>query len=92
MTTQMKAKIIRIRIEPGDADLLFATSPDIKGLLVAENNAEALEREIPKAIRDMYAVSGVDVVVSPVEDDGGDEDNSQPWVAMPADLARAALG
>ena len=86
----MKAKIVRIKIEQGDAGLLFATSPEIKGLLVAEETAEALAREIPKAIRDMYAVCGVEVVVSPVEDD--EDGDLQPWVAVPAELARAALG
>jgi hypothetical protein len=83
----MKARIVRIKCERGKAGLFYATSPDLKGLLVAESTVDALQRAIPKAIRDMYAVSGVDVVVSPVDE----PDDGQTWVAFPAAVAREAL-
>ncbi|MGA7631274.1 MAG: hypothetical protein WCB11_10930 [Terriglobales bacterium] len=83
----MKARIVRIKCEKGKAGLFYATSPDLKGLLVAEATVDALQREIPKAIRDMYAASGVDVLVSPVDE----PDDGQTWVAVPAVIAREAF-
>jgi hypothetical protein len=83
----MKARIVRIKCEKGKAGLLYATSPDLKGFLVAESTADELQSAIPKAIRDMYAASGVDVVVSPVDE----PDDGRTWVALPAAIARGAL-
>jgi hypothetical protein len=83
----MKARIVRIKCEKGKAGLFYATSPDLKGLLVAESTADELQRAIPKAIRDMYAASGVDVVVSPTDA----PDDGRTWVALPAAIAREAL-
>lgn len=85
--TMPKARIVRIRCEKGKAGLLYATSPDLRGLLVAEATTEALKQAIPKAIRDMYAASGVEVVVSPVEE----PEDGHTWVALPATIAREAL-
>lgn len=85
----MKTRIVRLERERGQAGLYYATSPDLKGLLVAAPTIEALDLEIPKAISDLYAARGVDVIVSLAEDhqDGGHE----TWVAFPAAAARAAL-
>lgn len=84
----MKAKIIRVKIEEGEAGLWFARSPDMKGLLVAERTRDEAERVVPLAIREMYAACDIDVVVSRVED--GD-DAFDPWVAFPAEIARKTL-
>jgi hypothetical protein len=46
---------IRIHRERGKAGLFYATSPDLKGLLVAEKTAEDLEKAIPRAIKDLQA-------------------------------------
>ena len=67
----MKAKIVRVKIEEGEAGLWFATSPDMKGLLVAEKTRNDAERVVPDAIRDLYKVCDIDVVVSRVEDGTG---------------------
>jgi hypothetical protein len=83
----MRARIVRINREKGKAGLFYATSPDLNGLLVAEATADALQKAIPKAIRDMYAASGVEVVVSPVDE----PDEGRTWVAFPAAIAREAL-
>jgi hypothetical protein len=83
----MKARIVRIKCEKGKTGLFYATSPDLKGLLVAEATIDALQTAIPKAIRDMYAASGVDVLVSPVDE----PDDGRTWVAVPAVIAREAL-
>lgn len=84
----MKARIINVKTEEGKAGLFYATSPDLRGLLVAESTLTALERETPKMIVAMYAALGVDVVVTRVEDD---DDDLVPWVAFPAELAEKAL-
>ncbi len=88
MNVTLKAKIVWVKIEEGDAGLYFATSPELKGLLVAESSLEDLEREIPKAIQDLYAACGESVVVTSAEDG---TDDLHPWVAVPAEIARRAL-
>lgn len=50
----LKAKIVRIQIKEDDG-LFFATSSDLKGLLVAERTLDAVQREIPKSIVALYA-------------------------------------
>jgi hypothetical protein len=87
-TATMKAQIVRVRVEEGKAGLFYATSPDLKGLLVAEATMDGLEREIPKAIAALYAACDVEVVVTKAED--GDDDLT-PWVAVPVVVAASAL-
>lgn len=84
----MRAKIIRIDIEEGRAGLFYATSPNMKGLLVAENTKEKLLLAVPDAIRDLYAACGVAVVVTMAEDGDGD---LSPFIAIPSELARKEL-
>jgi hypothetical protein len=62
----MRPKIVHVKIEAADqVGLFYATSPDLKGLLVAEKTKEELDRAIPCAIADLYAASyGVRVVVT----------------------------
>ena len=85
--SSMKADRVRVKIEEGRTGLFYATSPDLKGLLVAEPTLDGLDKAIPVAIADLYAASDLKVVVTKMDD--GDDDFS-PWVAIPADLARAA--
>ena len=54
-----RARIVRVKIEEGRTGLFYATSPDLKGLLVAEPTMDALEAAVPQAIADLYAVAGV---------------------------------
>lgn len=86
----LRARIVRIEFERGDAGLIFAVSPDLKGLVVAERTMEALEAAIPQAIMEMYAACGEAVVVSRVDAPSLDEDD-ETWVAFPVELARKAL-
>lgn len=88
-STSLKPKIVRIEYKKGDAGLLFATSPDLKGLFVTERAMDAFERSIPAAIKDLYAACGVNVVVGMAEQI--DQDSRPPWIAFPAELARQAL-
>ena len=84
----MKAKLVRVRLEEGKAGLFYATSPDLHGLLVAEPTLDALEDAIPVAIAQLFEVVGEIVLVSKLEDNC---DDFHPWVAFPADIARKAL-
>jgi hypothetical protein len=86
--TTMRAKIVRIRIED-DEGLFVASSPDLKGLLVAARELDVLEREIPRMITELYAACGEEVVVSKADDSG--DDACPPWIAFPAAVARQAL-
>lgn len=46
---------IRVQIKQGVTGLWFGTSPEMRGLLVAEHSAEAVRRAIPSALRDLGA-------------------------------------
>ena len=84
----MKAHIVRVKREEGKTGLFYATSPDMKGLLVAEPTLDALERAIPQAITDLYAACGTKVVVTRVDEQ---EDHLRSWVAFPAEIAKSEL-
>jgi hypothetical protein len=79
-----KAKVVHIKIEEGKTGLFYATSPDMKGLLVAERTIDELEDSIPRIITDMYAARDADVVVARI-------DESFSWVVIPAEEAEAAI-
>lgn len=79
-----KAQLVRITYEKGKAGVLYASSPDLQGLLVAEQTIDDLRQAIPNAIRDLYAAMGVEVVVSPLDK----PDDGRTWVAFPAVIAR----
>jgi hypothetical protein len=85
----MGAKIIRVQFEVTETGRIFATSPDLHGLLVSERTMDALEPKIDEAIVGLYAACGVKVMVTKIEDDH--EEGVTPWVAIPADVARRAL-
>lgn len=82
------AKLVRIRTKVTPSGLMVATSPDLKGLLVAKNSAEELAQAIPQYIADLYAACGVRVMVTAVENH---DEPSHPWVAVPVEVARKAL-
>lgn len=84
-----RARIVRVKVEEGRTGLFYATSPDLKGLLVAEPTLDMLYQAIPEAIVDMYKALGTQIVVTQAEDD---DDDLKPWVAIPAEMARRALG
>ncbi len=88
-SSSMKAKIIRVKMREGKSGYFFATSPELRGLLVTEPTIDELLRSIPTAIRDLYAACDLDVVVE-MADERGDE--YIPWIAFPAEVARKALG
>ena len=88
ISARMKARIVRVKTEEGKTGLFYATSPDLTGLLVAEPTLDALEREIPKAIADLYAASGQKVLVTSLDEQ---YENLKPWVTFPVEVARPAL-
>jgi uncharacterized protein DUF1902 len=55
--------MVTVTFEKGATGLYFATSRDLKGLLVAEDCLDALYEAIPKAIADLYKAKGRDVIV-----------------------------
>jgi len=59
----MNAKIVRVLVETGREGLYYATSRDLKGLLVAEPAYEALTKSIPDVIIALYAACNVEVEV-----------------------------
>jgi hypothetical protein len=79
------ARRVRVVREEGRTGLFYATSPDLKGLMVAEPTLDALEREIPNAIRDLYRACGEEVVVKPLYEQEGDT-RTRSWVAFPHDI------
>lgn len=81
-STLTKAKVVRVKVEEGKTGLFYATSPDLKGLLVAEPTIDALEDAIPRVITDMYAACEMAVVVTKAAD---------AWIVIPAEQARAAI-
>ena len=52
-TTLTRADIVRVKIEQGKAGLFYATSPDLRGLLVGRPDLEALFEAVPQAITDL---------------------------------------
>lgn len=75
-----KATIIRVRIDQGKAGLLYAQSPDLRGLLVVGETTEELKAKIPGAISDLLKAVGKNVEVWEAEDGNPAE---HPWVAVP---------
>lgn len=85
-------KIVRIQYVTGNAGLIYATSPDLRGLVVARASVEELAKAVPEAICKLYEACGVQVIVARLEPDRMCEDEQQEsWVAFPAELARIKL-
>jgi len=63
MTTEHRDILVRVRYDKGQTGLIYASSPDLKGLLVPRRSFEELEPALSRAITEMYAACGVDVVV-----------------------------
>lgn len=80
--TLTKAKLVRVKVEEGKTGLFYATSPDLKGLLVAEPTIDALEEAIPKVITDMFAACDTAVVVTKAADG---------WIVMSVEQAHEAI-
>jgi hypothetical protein len=84
-------KVIRVNIEHDPAGLFYATSPDLKGLLVAENSEQAVIEAVPEAISGLYTAMGVSVVIFPAGDLDGDHP-MKTWVGVPSGLTEKLEG
>jgi hypothetical protein len=82
--TSGRSDIIRVKIERGKSGRFFATSPDLRGLVVGRPDADALFEAVPRAITDLYAAMGIDVVVTIAKND---DPEFYPWVAIPTEVA-----
>ncbi len=90
-STERKAFIITIVIEEGKEGLLYARSPEMPGLLVAEKDRDALFDEIPRVIEGMFREMGKAVIIYEAERPrGSDTLGPSPWVAIPALIAANA--
>jgi hypothetical protein len=83
MAQEAKVRIINIMVRQGPSGMLFATSDDLKGLMVGARTREDLMIEIPACIKLLMAEQGLAVDVYPV--DGSDAD-VPPWAAIPAHM------
>ena len=83
----MRTKIVHVKFKQSKTGLIFATSRELKGLLISERTMEAFETSIPAAITDLYASDGVQVVVQRAEREKGIFAFS---VAFPTELVRRA--
>ena len=77
-----------IEYEHGKMGLIYASSPDLRGLLISRPTMEELREAIPQAITDMYLACGEKVLVSSLKPDELLEDDR--WVAFPAEIAKRA--
>ncbi len=75
-----ETRTIRIAIERGQTELLFATSPDVAGLLVAKATIEEINEDLPRAIGELLALKGEDVLVTR----SSDQDAPDLWLLAPA--------
>jgi len=90
-STEPRAQIINIIIEAGREGLFYARSPELPGLLVAEESLDALSDEIPRVIEGMFHEMGKAVDVYKAErPHGSDALGPPPWVAIPAHIAANA--
>jgi hypothetical protein len=80
--------IVNVNIEEGES-LLFATSPDFPGFMVAEPDMDTLLEQIPGVIRTMFELNGMKVQVERAERASGRD--GRTWVAIPAELAARAV-
>lgn len=87
--TTEKVRIIRVVVRQGDNSLLFATSPDLPGLHLAETSLDNLLAEAPAVIEALFASNGEHVIVREAVLPPS-TDNDAPthhWAAIPAHIA-----
>lgn len=77
-----KAVVIDIMIEYDPSGIFIATSPDLKGLVVAAHTQPELKRRVPEAIKAMYLACETVVTVHEVEKSERYSDVSR-WAAVP---------
>jgi hypothetical protein len=76
-----KSIIINITVEEGREGLFYATSPELRGLLVAKPDLDSLDAAIPRAIEELYAVCGLRAIVTPAATREDDRSDNHPWIA-----------
>jgi hypothetical protein len=89
MAVTVTARIVRVKYDGGDAGPFFATSPDLRGLLVAKRTMDELVEAVPQAIRDLYAADGIDMIVERAR---YDDPEFFRWIATPVEIARQRAG
>jgi len=77
----MACTIIRVALDEGRAGLFYASSSDLKGLLVAGQTADEAWDGVPGAVAALYQARGEDVVAI--------EAQGRHWVIVPRDALAA---
>jgi hypothetical protein len=85
--------VINVDVEEGAEGLLYATSPDLKGLFVAAATVDDLDLEIPRIIKILLEeqTDGGRWVVRPASRGGAPGHITHMWAAVPPHIASAAL-
>ena len=84
--SRLQTKVVRVTLQSDPSGLIFAISPDLKGLLVAKHTVEEVLEEVPHSIAALYAACGERVIVEAVTDSA-----CPSWIAMPVAVAQNAL-
>ena len=84
-----KAIIVTVAIEQRASGMYYATSKDLRGLYVASRSKQEVLDEVPEVIEALFAASGEVVMVFAADHNAHTyDDNTAPWVAIPAHIAR----
>lgn len=84
----MRARILNMKVERGDAGLLYATCEQIPKLLIAAETLDELQDEFPRVLEEMFRVEGYEMRVFAAEPE---DDHKHPWVAIPTEVAKQSL-
>lgn len=87
--TSLMARVVRINFEERPSGAVFATSPQLKGLLVSKMSYAEARGDVARAITELYAACGESVVVTEVAPE--DDKTADAWVAVPSVVAKEAL-
>lgn len=84
----MRARIIRLEVETAESGMLYATSPDLRGLFIGRRTMDELMIAVPQAIEAILEAQGLHFKA--YEAEGGDLPSPLPWVVVPVDERRCA--
>jgi hypothetical protein len=88
MSGSFTARVIRVEFDTGETGRIYATSPDLKGLMIGRHTMGELQEALPQAIAALYEAAGEQVFVLRAT---GDAVDGEAWVTMPVAVAQQAL-
>lgn len=81
------AKIINVVVEKVEGGMFFATSPQMRELMVSGTTESEVHEAVPQVIREIFDAHGQSVAVIEAEKDN--EDLPMPWVIVPTSATGA---